>query len=396
MTDKIAAPEGSLQGKPARASGGRLLAGLGVLFGLAGCAGAAYLLYMLVLLDPAAGIEVRLVELEADKTQIRAELRRLSGDQETTLEYFRNEQARGQRRAEELLAQKLEAFSAPEPVSEQAWKLAEAEYLLRVANQRVLMERDVGTALGLLKSADSILGELDDYAMHGVRATLADEILSLEQFATADISSIYLRLDAVKRQLNALTLAVPAFTLEEPAPATDAATASPGTATGGPGADSTNPVDSPGTPASAAGAGPDIESTGAGSTDNGASEAPGFLQSVALELGKLVRVRRIDTGFKPPLAPTEAKYLELNLRLMLEQAQLAVLKYDQVVYASSLDSALEWVHTHLDAQNTQVQETTSALQTLRTLNLASPTPDISASLNALIQARQADEGQAGQ
>ena len=76
---------------------------------------------------------------------------------------------------------------------------------------------------------------------------------------------------------------------------------------------------------------------------------------------------------------------------MLEQAQLAALKYDQAVYGSSLDSALEWIHAYLDTQDSRVQEAMGTLQTLRTLDLASAPPDISASLNELVQARQAAE-----
>ena len=351
MTDEKAPPEKSAESQSSRASGGRLLAGLGLIFGLAGLAAAAYLYYTLVFLDPVAGVNGRMGELAAEQKQLRAELRRLNGEQQTALEHLRNEQEKGRQQAEELLAQKFQNLASPEPVSVQAWKTAEVEYLLRVANQRVLMERDVKGALGLLKSADGLLSELDDYAMHDVRAALAEEILRLEQFVSADVSGIFLRLEAVKRQLGrqvgAFALSVPEFALGEPASAADTA--------GGPG------------------------------------EASGFFNVLATELGKLVRIRRIDTGFKPPLAPTEATYLELNLRLMLEQAQLAALKYDQAVYGSSLDSALEWIHAYLDTQDSRVQEAMGTLQTLRTLDLASAPPDISASLNELVQARQAAE-----
>ena len=399
MTDEIAPHKESAPSPPARPSGGRLLAGLGVLFGLAGAAGAAYLYYALVLLDPAAGIAQRVAELQTNQRQFQADLSQLGGEQQAVLERIRNEQEQGRQRAEKLLEQKLEALAAPEPVSEQAWKLAEVEYLLRVANQRVLMERDVKTALRLLQSADGILAELDDYAMHGVRATLASEILSLEQFATADVSGIYLRLDAVKRQLSTLTLALPAFTLERPARAPlienaglrDEETYSSGAASATPGNEAV-----PVAPANASRPRTSAESADTAATDSTASEASGLLDALALELGKLVRVRRIDSGLKPPLAPTEAKYLELNLRLMLEQAQLAVLKYDQAVYAASLDSALEWVHTYLDAQDSRVRETTTALHALRALDLATPIPDISGSLNELMQAQPQVAGQTAQ
>ena len=49
------------------------------------------------------------------------------------------------------------------PPSEREWKLAEVEYLLRIANHRILMERDVVAARDLLSAADAVLNDLDDF-----------------------------------------------------------------------------------------------------------------------------------------------------------------------------------------------------------------------------------------
>lgn len=395
------------QNKPKRSGGGCFLAGLGLLFGLAGTAGAAYLYYSLVWLNPDADMPGRMAELGAEQSQLRANLERFAGEQRAALEVLRAEQHRSQRAAEDALAQMADRLTAPEPISKNEWRLAEVEYLLRVANHQVLTERDTKTALGLLQSADGILAGLDDHALRWVRGALAEEILSLEQTAAVDISGIYLRLDAVKHQLSALTLAMPEYTpsVESATPATpnpEQANGAPETPAGDePTPAMGNQEQATTTPETLAPPEPDAPSQAvvaeAATQDESrmvgtdtASEEPGFLNALVTEIGRLVRFRRIDTRFVPPPAPDEAAYLELNLRLMLEQAQLAALRHNQAVYRSSLDMALEWANTYLDKQNPKALETIGTLAALRSLNLETPTPDISGSLNELLRVRRAN------
>lgn len=385
MTDEIAAPDDGARSPPKPASRGRGPAVFALLLAMAGLAGFAYLYYTVVILDPGNRIDGRLSELQGEQALLRAEVRRLNGEQHDALTALRAELEERQRAAEMSLAETLNRPTAPQPSPEPDWKLAEVEYLLRIANHRVLMERDVETALRLLNAADDILGDLDDVALHGVRATLATEILNLEQTPSADIPGIYLRLDAVKRQLSAQTLAPPEYSLRasvdttesESASAADDPTVMPGEASAASG-HSPAPGDAP----------PPVPEAGTQAGAEGFPEESGFLDAVAAELAGFVRFRRIDTGFKPPPSPTEASYLELNLRLMLEQAQLAALRYDQAVYATSLDAALEWVGTSLDQQNPLVQETVNTLAALRALDVETPLPDISGSLNELRNTRQ--------
>ena len=56
------------------------------------------------------------------------------------------------------------------------WLLAEAEYLLRIANQRLLIEQDIRGALAALNAADQVLRETDDVGAYPVREQLAREI----------------------------------------------------------------------------------------------------------------------------------------------------------------------------------------------------------------------------
>ena len=111
--------------------------------------------------------------------------------------------------ARAALAQALAAADGPPAPAE--WKLAEVEYLLRVANSRLAMERDVEGAGNLLAGADAILAELGDFAYHEVRGLLAEERLALGGYRGADTQGAYLRLEAMKALLDSLPLRLPAY-----------------------------------------------------------------------------------------------------------------------------------------------------------------------------------------
>ncbi len=419
---------GAKAARPTRAAGGRGLALLALFVGLVALGGIAHIYYSTQSVFGPDNDRDRIAMLELANERLGNELQRLNRERQTAIDAlraereaafatFRTQQERHRRTAEEALAQALERAANPKPPPEPDWKLAEAEYLLRLANHRVLMERDIRTALDLLKSADDIVRDLDDFALYEVRATLAEEIQSLEQAREVNVSDIHLRLDAVKRQLSSLSLALPKYEHRmSAAPATPGhTTPAPDTsANGGGHAIATptrtalgHPTPTPDTSANGGGhaiATPtrtafepeppeysgvdDFPPVGDTPTPPDNDPASGFLATLAHEFGRLLRFRRIDTGFKPPPAPTEAAYLELNLRLMLEQAQLAALRRDRSVYAASLDRALEWANIYLDQQNPQTREVIAALAALRNLNPDKPAPDISRSLGQLQELRQ--------
>ena len=394
MAEEITtAPEGE-QPRPIRVSGGRWLAVLALLIALASVCGIAYLYYTLVMHNPAAGNAERLAGLQTAQVQLRTDLRKLADDRQAALAAFRAELEERQRASANELAEPLGGLTAPGIPTDREWKLAEVEFLLRGANQRALFERDADSALELLRSADGILGGLGGPAALAVRSTIASEVLSLAQVDAVDPSAIYLRLDAIKRRLTDLTLALPEFTTVVPASATVlenelAAPPVDGTVDPVPDTGFTEQVSPERAvpPPLAEEPTPD-EDAGMTADAPAASEEPGLFGTLARELGRLVRFRRLDTTLERPPAPTESDLLEINLRLMLEQAQLAALKRDQAVYASSLDAALEWTRALLNGRDNRVQETVDALEALRRLDLEAPLPDISGSLNELLEARR--------
>jgi uroporphyrin-3 C-methyltransferase len=105
--------------------------------------------------------------------------------------------------------------------------------------------------------------------------------------------------------------------------------------------------------------------------------------SVWQKFHSLFEFRREGAGARPPLGADEATYLRLNLALMLQTAELALLRNDAAVYQQSLGSVREWLDDYLDTGDLAVAGVGAEIDQLLELRLDRPLPDISASLAAL-------------
>ncbi len=334
-TSAVSSTKGSQADKPR----GRFLSGLSFLMALTALIGGSYLYYLFVYLNPLAALEQRIDGLESAGSSVAERIRQIQTEQPDALETFQADQERRLRDLESNLIDALNAVSSQAPPPPRVWKLAEAEYLLRIANHRLLMERDVTGALQLLQGADQILLEIDDFGFYEVRARLADEMLALGAVRDTDLQGIYLRLEAVKGEIVKLPLQVPEYLL----------------------------------------------TTG---EDSQTTDEVGLLEGLRAQFASYMRFRRLEGGQKPLLAPEEAVYLELNLRLMLERAQLAALRRQQVVYEQSIATARDWIVEFLERDDEIAQRIAMELDALVEVELNLTLPDISASLAALVAARR--------
>jgi len=226
------------------------------------------------------------------------------------------------------------------------WLLAEAEYLLRIANQRLMIEKDIRGAMSALEAADEVLNESDDIGVYPVRQQLAREILALKGLTGVDRTGLYLTLEAAIDSIHQLT---------------DQALIS---------------ENAPGFVVSAA----QGESAG---TD----EEPGAVvqawNKVKATLMQVVVVRRMDEPVKPLLSPDQSAYARLNLQLMLEEAEMAVLRGNQPLYERALTKARTTIDDWYNASNPRVTALSDTLAELAGKNVDPELPDISQSLDLL-------------
>lgn len=225
------------------------------------------------------------------------------------------------------------------------WLLAEAEYLLRIANQRLLIEQDIRGALAALNSADEVLRETDDVGAYPVREQLAKEIMALRSVSDVDRTGLYLKLEAARETVTELT---DQALIEGQAP---------GSAREAPGQDTT-----------------------AEGEQGAAAKA---WQRVTESLGEVVSVRRLDEPVKPLLSPDQSAWARLNLQLMVEQAELAVLRGHEDLYQQALDKAVTSLETWYDGSDNRVTALRDTLAELKDRDINPELPDISRSLTLL-------------
>ena len=235
------------------------------------------------------------------------------------------------------------------------WLLAEAVYLTRLANPRLHHERSPANSLALLSNVDLILQELDDPDLTPARSALAKDITALRLAGEVDVEGIYLELSSLIYSIDQLSiLSLPA----QPQ------------------------------------AGEQSSAQNAEASLSPQSVLAGFSQKVA----QLIRVRQRSQPIEPMLQPEEATLVRHNIRLMLEQAQSALLREQQVIYSQSISKAQSWLAQHFQL-NPSAQVLSGRLSELAKAQVVQQLPEINTSLEAIEtavvmrQSRLVDEAQ---
>ena len=223
--------------------------------------------------------------------------------------------------------------------SAQDWIFAEVEYLVRMANQRALMEEDSAAALQLLTSADEIIREAEGIAAHGLREALARDIAALKAVESPDVQGIYLELSALISQVPELRRNMPVYE----APVAAEAAPEPTTFTG---------------------------------------RLMKLITDMGQKLAGLVDFRRGQLEVTPLLPPEEEYFLRQNLVLKLQIAQMALLEGNGPVFSTATGEAEQWVQSSFDTDAAGTQAMLDSLERLNLTEIDRNIPDISGSLRA--------------
>ena len=101
------------------------------------------------------------------------------------------------------------------------------------------------------------------------------------------------------------------------------------------------------------------------------------------KFNSLIVIQHRDEKVEALLSPQENFYLQQNLHLMLEQAQLALLQRKQTAYDSALAKASEWTTKFFNPKDATTQAVVRGIEELKSINVAPSIPDISGSLGTL-------------
>lgn len=179
----------------------------------------------------------------------------------------------------------------------QDWLLAEAEYLIKLAQFKLTLEKDKITAIALLKTADQRILETADNSLLELRQTIAKDISDLQLVSSPDISGIASQLHAISAQIPQLNLIALEF----------------------------EPLEKD--------AGPILQSD------------QEFSWSKAYQnfLNDFVTIKDHSQPVKPLMTVKQRGNLNNNIQLALQQAQIALVRGEQGLYEINLNNAFKWI-----------------------------------------------------
>lgn len=288
-------------------------------------------------------------QMQSLQAQVQHQTEQLAGVQQSqsqTLAQAQQVNDEAQQRIQALeqrVAAQNKRLLAMSTITREDWLLAEAEYLLKLANQRILIERSAEGAEALLTEADAILRDLEDPDLFPLRKAVNNDLAALRLVQKIDVEGIYLTIEGLTNQLSSLPLqpSRQEFMAETPAE---------------------QPEDV------------DAQSWWAVFKRS--------FRTFANALGEYVRVRDHSVEAKALLAPDTAQHLLQNLRLILERAQLALLREQPHIYQQSLLQAESYIERYFP-DSARSQQYRQQLTNLSQKTIVTQLPDISPSLELL-------------
>ncbi|EAQ97126.1 uroporphyrinogen-III C-methyltransferase [Congregibacter litoralis] len=313
-------------------------------------------------------IELEMEGVQASQARAEEDLRRALAAQQQTLETQQRQVSRLESTANEAagsvkrlveeqlsnlqrsLREQQQLISDLTVEDRESWQIAEVQYLLRLANQRLIMTGDTESAEALLRSADNILRGLDDADLVKLRSAVAADIAALQAVPKLDIQGLYLRLDALIRQTDALVLfELPNQRVEiEPVTAEDWQT----------------------------------------------RLSQGYEMAIE-KLSEYIVVSRRDVPVEALMDPQYEGLVRQNMRMLLEQAQVAMLSGNELLFRQSLERAEGWVTQFFKADEQAAVAMAEDLRLIRDERVSVELPDLNNSLTALdsaVRARLARNG----
>jgi uroporphyrin-III C-methyltransferase len=271
---------------------------------------------------------------------------------EQKLQYLQQEveqQANAQQRLQQVESQQQQLTSTYKILYQRTrksgdteeWSIAEINYLLQVAQQRLRLEHDIETALLALKAADERLQKASPLFLP-IREQVSKDIQLLSQLKAPDLFGMMLKLGQFSNQATTLPLLQGLQGL------------------------------------------PTQEKTVSQKLDKPhANDWSDIGEAVWQELQKLVIIRR-NTQLESGLLSSEQRVLIADmLRLKLENAKTLLLTRKTALFHQELKDIQIWLERYYDQQDTQVSSLITELKNMLQIQLVPTIPDISQSLVAL-------------
>lgn len=344
--------DGKLRPAP-RSSGGLLLVSI-ILFLILGLAGAGFYFFT-QLRDKQEGLGGQVkseltrqindyqAQLTAIQSQLAALQSEIAGKEDhfnKTLAEFSDLHSQKMEATRKELTDKVLQVQRQLGKTRGDWLIADAEYLLSVANERLHLVGDVGTTREALESADQRLRESGDTGTIKIREQIAKEISLIQAVKVPDVVGLYSSIQTLAGEVTKLALLLPysGKPLTESGKTTD----------------------------------PSVVS----------EDSNDLLNSAIQELEGIVTIKHSDKPVKEILTQEQAEFIREQLKTKLEIVKIALVQQNDALYQTSLADIKTSIEQHF-TKNEEANHFTSELSRLQGIKLRSQYPDISVSLKML-------------
>jgi len=220
-----------------------------------------------------------------------------------------------------------------------AFPLAEVDYLLRLADTKLKLERNVAAARLALEVAQQRLKAVNESAMAPVQTMLGEAIASLRGVKLPDFSALAHKVAEMQKEIGGLPLRITSGVPDIKNRVKPAATATV-------------------------------------SADADRSWWERGSEAVWNQFKDIVVIRRVRSEAAPLIAMEEEFFLRQNLRLELESLRTALLRGDAGAYRDSYDLVDQWTQKFFDTEDKQVAAFVAELKALQTVEFNPYIPDL--------------------
>lgn len=278
-------------------------------------------------------IDQRLVALAEADSQSQGQLR-------DAAQQSRVAQAEALRRFDNRLAELEAQLARLTGTDRRAWLLQESAFLVRLASQRLLVARDIDAAEALLGNADDLLLQANDPSFDAARRAVALDRAALRGLTRVDVVGLHARLAALINEAEEVAVA----TLTTAAP---------------------------------------VRAAGDLASSTLLERAKVSWQLALAKLSGYVIVRDRTEETAALLTPEWEALARQNLRMLLEQGQIALISGNQALYSTAISSAVSFAQGLRPADPARVDAILADLAQLANVTVAPTLPNLQASRQAL-------------
>lgn len=289
-----------------------------------------------------------------DSASLRQQLNQLSSQSTSTTNAIKQSVSENNAQLQQLSQQQRDLTELSQQAiaitnrQQRGWILAEIDYLMRMANRRLQIGRDINSAIAALTAANQRIFDLGDLSLFKIRQQLSQDIATLKTIQQVDVNGTALALDQMIEHLTELPFKSVVDEVKTQFETPQPATSKP-------------------------------------------KPAEGFVDSVIDTLKNIGDIKIHDRAIDPASSAEQQQHIEQILRTHLLGARLAILRLDQSQFSHDLQQALQILHAHYKTTDNRVSQMNTDLTNMSTLALTPQLPDITASWSMLQKALQTED-----